>query len=51
MRVVNGLTLLVICPVFLPAPGMVEGIVVGVTIGFLFLVLMAIVLCLYKKDM
>ncbi|XP_013858229.1 interleukin-6 receptor subunit beta isoform X2 [Austrofundulus limnaeus] len=32
------------------APGMVEGIVVGVSLGFLFLVLMTISLCLYKKD-
>ncbi|XP_037547897.1 interleukin-6 receptor subunit beta [Nematolebias whitei] len=32
------------------APGMVEGIVVGVSIGFLFLVLVTVVLCLYKKD-
>uniref|UniRef100_A0A1A7XCK5 Interleukin 6 signal transducer n=1 Tax=Iconisemion striatum TaxID=60296 RepID=A0A1A7XCK5_9TELE len=32
------------------APGKVEGIVVGVSLGFLFLVLMAILLCIYKKD-
>lgn len=32
------------------APGMVEGIVVGVSLGFLFLLLMAILLCFYKKD-
>uniref|UniRef100_A0A1A8LW11 Interleukin 6 signal transducer n=1 Tax=Nothobranchius pienaari TaxID=704102 RepID=A0A1A8LW11_9TELE len=32
------------------APGRVEGIVVGVSLGFLFLVLMAILFCIYKKD-
>ncbi|XP_015257292.1 PREDICTED: interleukin-6 receptor subunit beta isoform X1 [Cyprinodon variegatus] len=32
------------------APGMVEGIVVGVSLCFLFLVLMVIILCIYKKD-
>ncbi|XP_047228763.1 interleukin-6 receptor subunit beta isoform X2 [Girardinichthys multiradiatus] len=33
------------------APGMVEGIVVGVSLGFLFFVLMTILLCIYKKDL
>ncbi|KAM4720265.1 interleukin-6 receptor subunit beta [Anableps anableps] len=32
------------------APGMVEGIVVGVSLGFLFFVLLAILLCICKKD-
>ncbi|XP_033981679.1 interleukin-6 receptor subunit beta-like isoform X2 [Trematomus bernacchii] len=32
------------------APGEVEGIVVGVSLGFLFVVLMTMLLCVYKKD-
>ncbi|XP_069025170.1 interleukin-6 receptor subunit beta [Embiotoca jacksoni] len=33
------------------APGEIEGIVVGVSFGFLFVVLMTMLLCIYKKDM
>ncbi|KAF3848725.1 hypothetical protein F7725_015222 [Dissostichus mawsoni] len=32
------------------APGEVESIVVGVSLGFLFVVLMTMLLCVYKKD-
>ncbi|XP_014875103.1 interleukin-6 receptor subunit beta isoform X2 [Poecilia latipinna] len=32
------------------APGTIEGIVVGVSLGFLFFVLMALLLCFLKKD-
>ncbi|XP_033951974.1 interleukin-6 receptor subunit beta isoform X1 [Pseudochaenichthys georgianus] len=32
------------------APGEVESIVVGVSLGFMFVVLMTMLLCLYKKD-
>ncbi|XP_027132382.1 interleukin-6 receptor subunit beta [Larimichthys crocea] len=32
------------------APGEIEGIVVGVSLGFLFIVLMTMLLCIYKKD-
>ncbi|XP_071371765.1 interleukin-6 receptor subunit beta [Centroberyx affinis] len=32
------------------APGEIEGIVVGVCFGFLFFVLLAVLLCIYKKD-
>ncbi|XP_070706355.1 interleukin-6 receptor subunit beta isoform X2 [Pempheris klunzingeri] len=32
------------------APGEIEGIVVGVSLGFLFAVLMTMLLCIYKKD-
>uniref|UniRef100_A0A3B4ZST1 Interleukin-6 receptor subunit beta-like n=1 Tax=Stegastes partitus TaxID=144197 RepID=A0A3B4ZST1_9TELE len=33
------------------APGEIEGIVVGVSLGFLFVVLMAMLICIYKKDL
>ncbi|KAM6976332.1 interleukin-6 receptor subunit beta [Tautogolabrus adspersus] len=33
------------------APGEIEGIVVGVSLGFLFVFLMTVLLCFYKKDM
>lgn len=36
--------------VFPSGPGEVEGIVVGVSLGFLFVVLMTMLLCIYKKD-
>ncbi|XP_034565828.1 interleukin-6 receptor subunit beta isoform X2 [Notolabrus celidotus] len=32
------------------APGEIEGIVVGVSLGFLFFFLMIVLLCFYKKD-
>ncbi|XP_073334779.1 interleukin-6 receptor subunit beta isoform X2 [Pagrus major] len=32
------------------ATGEIEGIVVGVSLGFLFIVLMTMLLCIYKKD-
>lgn len=32
------------------APGEIEAIVVGVSLGFLFIVLMTMLLCFYKKD-
>lgn len=32
------------------APGEVEGIVVGVSLGFLFVVVLTMLLCIYKKD-
>ncbi|KAF7650831.1 hypothetical protein LDENG_00119840 [Lucifuga dentata] len=32
------------------APGEIEGIVVGVCFGFLFIVLLAVILCICKKD-
>ncbi|XP_030291404.1 interleukin-6 receptor subunit beta isoform X2 [Sparus aurata] len=32
------------------AAGEIEGIVVGVSLGFLFIVLMTMLLCIYKKD-
>ncbi|XP_051794867.1 interleukin-6 receptor subunit beta-like [Acanthochromis polyacanthus] len=33
------------------APGEIEGIVVGVSLGFLFVVLMMMLVCFYKKEM
>ncbi|XP_077441524.1 interleukin-6 receptor subunit beta isoform X2 [Vanacampus margaritifer] len=33
------------------APGEIEMVVVGVSIGFLFVVLLSMLLCIYKKDM
>ncbi|XP_023142060.2 interleukin-6 receptor subunit beta isoform X2 [Amphiprion ocellaris] len=33
------------------APGEIEGIVVGVSLGFLFVVLMTMLICFYKKDL
>lgn len=36
--------------VFPPAQGEIEGIVVGVSLGFLFIVLMMMLLCIYKED-
>ncbi|KAL7376916.1 hypothetical protein ABVT39_018365 [Epinephelus coioides] len=32
------------------APGEMEGIVVGVSLGFMFIVVMTMLLCVYKKD-
>ncbi|XP_029921136.1 interleukin-6 receptor subunit beta-like isoform X2 [Myripristis murdjan] len=32
------------------APGEIEGIVVGVCLGFLFIVLLAVLICIYKRD-
>lgn len=36
-----------LCPT---APGEIEGIVIGVSLGFLFIVLMMVLFCIYKDD-
>lgn len=36
--------------VFPSAPGEIEFIVVGVSFGFLFFVIMTMLLCFYQKD-
>lgn len=36
---------------FLSATGEIELIIVGVSLGFLFVVVMIMLFCVYKKDM